>query len=218
MSVTPGRRQRPIETVTKLNGEFRLGVMSGLVTLANAATSTAGHLFVMRWASTTKKAIIRYVAVDWNMTTAFGTAQLMGFDLVGMTASTVVYTGGTAIDLGSTDTTTGKLYQNSDASAFTVNSARIATTGDLTAGTQTLQVNSLAVAFKWQSTTLGTGPGATASLQAALLDARDDGDGVVRSPLVLGANEGFAIRNMILMGATGVGRLGVNIEWDEVTL
>src|SRR3990167_10913950 len=210
--MTTSIRTRPAPSegrASLLHGEYRLSQMSGLLTLANAATATAGHVFVMRYvpAATAKRALIRYVAIDWNMTTAFGTAQLMGFDLINMTASTAVYTGGTAIDCGSTDTTVCQVRQDATVSAFTANSVRIATTGDLTAGTQTLAVNSLATAFHWQSTTLGTGPGATASLQAVLWDARNDGDGQVSSPLELATGEGFAIRNMILMGATGVGRL-----------
>lgn len=205
---------------SKIHGEYRLSQTTGLLTLANAATSTAGHLFVMRYvpAASTKRALIRYVNVNWNMTTAFGTAQLMGFDLINMTASTVAYTGGTAIDCGSTDTTVCQVRQDATVSAFTANSVRIATTGDLTAGTQTLAANSLAQAYQWQSTTLGTGPGATASLNADLWDARDDGGGSkVSSPLELATGEGFVIRNLVLMGATGVGRLCVTVHWDEVT-
>ena len=221
MSAT-NSRTRPAASegnVSKLHGEYRLSQSTGLLTLANAATATAGHVFVMRYvpAATTKRALIRYVAIDWNMTTAFGTAQLMGFDLINMTASTVVYTGGTAIDCGSTDTTVCQVRQDQTGSAFTANSVRIATTGDLTAGTQTLAANALASAYKWQSATLGTGPGATASLQADLWDARDDGFGSCRSPLELATGEGFVIRNRILMGASGVGILGVTVWWDEVT-
>ncbi len=36
-----------------------------------------------------------------------------------------------------------------------------------------------------------------------------------KAPIVLGADEGFVIRNLILMGATGVGRWDFLIEWDE---
>ncbi len=218
---TQDLRNRPAPSqgsYAKLIGEYRVSQTSGLMTLISAATSTAGHAFVARYvpAVTTKRALFRYIGIQWQMTTAFGTAQLMGFDLCPMTASTVVYTGGTAIDCGTTDTTVCKVRQDQAISAFTANSMRIATTADLTAGTQTLAVNALSSLTQWQSTTLGSGPGATASLVGALWDARDDGDGAVRSPLELATGEGFVIRNLVLMGATGVGRLTVTLEWDEV--
>ena len=37
------------------------------------------------------------------------------------------------------------------------------------------------------------------------------------APIVLAADEGFVIRNLILMGATGVGRWDFCVEWDEGT-
>ncbi len=62
------------------------------------------------------------------------------------------------------------------------------------------------------TTTIGT------PVSFTLLDARDDSGSTVRSPLILGQNEGFKVRNTILMGATGVATLVFNIEWDEYSL
>lgn len=206
-------RVRPVESLgnyTKLHGEYKLAAQSGLVTLAAAATTTAGHMFVMENPSATKQAIIRYVSAQFATTTAMGAQQPMGYDLCMFNAATVVYTGGTAIDMF----TLTRSQKNRSAQAltlFTVNTVRICTTLGLTAGTQVL--DSLPMAHKmFLSPVLGD------QQTVVLLDARDDGSSTVRSPLTLGFQEGFTIRNTVLMGATGVGYLTVNVEWDEVTI
>jgi DNA-binding cell septation regulator SpoVG len=56
------------------------------------------------------------------------------------------------------------------------------------------------------------------SISATFLDARDDGDGMVRSAWEFGQDEGFVIRNVVLQGASGVFSMMVTLEWDEVTL
>ncbi len=206
-------RVRPAEALgnySKLHGEYKMAAQSGLVTLAAAATTTAGHMFVMSNPSTTKQAVIRYVSAQFATVTAMGTQQPMGYDLIGMQTATVVYTGGTAIDMF-TLTRSQKNRSDQAATLFTVNRVRIATTLGLTAGTQ--ELDSLPLAHKMFLSPL---IGDTATV--VLLDARDDGSSTVRSPLLLGTNEGFTIRNTVLMGATGVGYLTVNVEWDEVTL
>ncbi len=212
MSILSTDRVRPAESLGRLPnlyGEFRLAAMSGLVTLAAAATTTAGHMFVMRNPSTTKKAVIRYVNVNFVTTTGFSTIQPMAYDLIVARAFTASYTNGTAIDLGST-LTSPKLRANQATSLFTANTCRIATTLGLTAGTQTLDAMPLAQKGGIGATTIA------ASFDALLLDARDDGSSTVRSPITLGQDEGIVVRNVILMGTAGVGYVTVNVEWDEV--
>ncbi len=211
MSVTG--RKRPAEALgeySKLHGEYKLAAQSGLVTLAAAATTTAGHMFVMSNPSSTKQAIIRYVSAQFATVTAMGTQQPMGYDLCMMNTASVVYTGGTAIDMF-TLTRSQKNRTNQALTLFTVNRVRIATTAGLTAGTQ--ELDSLPMSHKmFLSPLIGD------VKEVVLLDARDDGSATCRSPLVLGLQDGFVIRNTVLMGATGVGYLTVNVEWDEVTL
>lgn len=197
--------------VSKLHGERRLSVVSGALTLVAAGTTTAGHVFAARNPDTAKKVLLRYLAVDFNLTTAFTGAQAMGFDVIAATAYSASHTAGTAIDVGSTLANSQKIRTNDALSLFTANTVRIGSTGALTAGTHTLHANALASCQKWMGAV-------GAQLQATLLDARDDGDGAVRSPWEFGADEGFVIRNTILMGAAGVGSLIVTMEWDEVTL
>ena len=45
---------------------------------------------------------------------------------------------------------------------------------------------------------------------AVLFDVNDAG-----YPIVLANNEGFVVRNLILMGAVGVGRFDFQVAWDE---
>lgn len=213
MSISLGKRVRHDEVegrVSKLNGEYRMAAQSGLVTLAAAGTATAGHMFVMRNPSTTKKFQLRYLSAQFATTTAMGAQQPMGYDLIVGRSYTASHTGGTAIDMF-TATGSQKLRTNQDLTLFTVNTVRIATTAGLTAGTHTLDGQALAHKM-FLSPVLGD------SATVVLWDARDDGAATVRSALSLGQDEGIIVRNTVLMGATGVGYLTINVEWDEVTL
>lgn len=205
-------RIRPAESLGQLPnlyGEFRMAAMSGLVTIAAAATTTAGHMFVMRNPSTTKKAVVRYLNVNFITTTGFTTIQPMAYDVIMGRSSSASYTAGTAIDVGST-LASPKLRANQATSLFTANTCRIATTTGLTAGTQTLDAMPLAQAGGIGATTIA------ASFSALLIDGRDDGAATVRSPVTIDSNEVLVVRNVILMGAAGVGYITVNVEWDEV--
>jgi hypothetical protein len=207
-------RVRPAESAgeyTKLHGEYRMSAMSGLVTLAAAATSSAGHLFVMRNPSTTKKVVVRYVSAQFATTTAMSTAQPMGYALHVTRGATAVYTGGTAIDMF-TVTGSQKMRANQDLTLFTVNNVRIATTAGLTVPvTQDYDAHPIS-----QKMFLSPALGAVAEVE--LLDARDDGGAQCRSALVLGYQECLVIENVVLMGAAGVGYFIPTIEWDEVTI
>jgi len=197
--------------VSRLHGERRLSVVSGALTTVAAGTTTAGHLFSFRNPDTAKKVLLRYLAVDFNLTTAFTGAQAMGLDVISATGYTASHSGGTAIDVGSTLANSQKIRTNDATSCLTAGCVRMGTTGALTAGTHTLHANPLNQTQKWMGAV-------GAQISATLLDARDDGDGAVRSAWEFGQDEGFIIRNVVLMGAAGVGSLIVTLEWDEVTL
>lgn len=205
---------RPKESAgdyTTLHGEYKASFLSGAVTLAAAATTTAGHMFVMRVpTAATKKAVIRYVGCEFATVTAATNQQPMGYDLIRATTFTAVYTGGTAIDMF-TLTQSQKLRANQALTLFTVNNVRMCTTAGLTAGTQELDSQALCRKM-FLSPVLGE------VARVDLLDARDDGNGAHRSPIVLAADEGIVVRNVILMGAVLVGNLVINVEWDEVTV
>ena len=203
---------RPLEAYGAyklLHGEFRMSASSGAATTIAAAAP----MFSARWSSTTgKRAVIRYLRADFTLTTAFGTAQPMGVDLIIARAFTASDTAGTAIDMGSTITGSGKLRTGQDASLFAANSTRIATAAALTAGTRTLDANPISQG-KAHMAALG------AQYSIVLLDTRWGVTSVnaARAPIVLAQDEGIVVRNTILMGATGVGTFDITMEWDEAT-
>jgi hypothetical protein len=213
MSIQTIDRVRPdedLQRTRKLLGEYKLAAQSGLATTLAAATTTAGHVFCMRNPHATASAVIRFLNVNFITTTGFTTIQPMAYDVIMGRSSSVVYTGGTAIDLGST-LASPKLRTGAPTSIFgVVNNVRIASTTALVAGTQTLDAMPLAQKGGVGATTIA------ASFDALLWDSRDSGASTIRSPLVIGPSEVMVVRNVILMGAAGVGYITVNVEWDEV--
>jgi hypothetical protein len=199
-----------------LRGSYRLVASTGAVTTIAARTASAGHLFAFRWSPsslTTYNAYIRRIAARFILTTAYGTAQETGCDLMVARSYSASHTGATAIDLGSTVTNTNKFATAQNTSLMGVaGRARIADTGALTAGTHTFDANPIGVLSGWSAAIGAAVPVETSGTDifGNLWDARDNGH-----PLVLAADEGFVIRNLILMGATGVGRWDFLVEWDE---
>jgi hypothetical protein len=199
--------------VSQLYGEYRGSFVSGALTTVAAGTTTAGHVFSLRNTDATKKILLRYLSVDFNLTTAFGAGQAMGFDVIVATGYSASHTGGTAIDMGSTLPNSGKIRTNQTLSSIVANAARIGSTGALTAGTHVLHANPL------NSARSTWAPSVRSSRRRCSTLAMTGRHGVrSRGPWEFGKDEGFIIRNTVLMGATGVGSLIVTMEWDEVTL
>jgi hypothetical protein len=199
-----------------LRGSYRLACSTGLVTTIAAATATAGHLFAMRWSSSTStKMYLKRVGARFTCTTAYGTAQRTGCDLILARSYTASHTGATAIDVGSTVANTGNLDASFATSLIVANATRVADTGALTAGTHTLDANPIADLVGW-TTAIGIQVPETTSGVAGgygiLWDYRQSSHGL---PIKFTQDEGFIIRNKILMGATGVGVWDFLVEWDE---
>ncbi len=199
-----------------LKSRHRLVVSSGAVTTVAARTATAGFLYTMRWASATAtKCYIHYVGAKFTLTTAYGTAQETGCDLIVARSYSASATGATAIDVGSTVADTNQLDAGMGLSLFAANSCRVADTGAMTAGTQTLDANPIGILSGWSAAIGDTVPDVTAGAHerfGTLFSSAETG-----CPLKLTTNEGIVIRNLILMGATGVGRWDFCVEWDEGT-
>jgi hypothetical protein len=183
---------RPIELI----GYYSVAGVSGALTgvAANGAVfsfrNTGSNLMLMR-----------RVMLGFVTTTAFTTAQGLAYALIRANSFTASDTGQTSLF------TAG---QNKHRNGFTnITSApdiRIANTAAITAGTRTLETNSLVV-VSGGSTALGTG------ITPQVLLEQDTGD----YPLVLAQNEGFVVTNLIAMGAAGVIQLNVSIEFAEAT-
>lgn len=184
-------------------GSYRMNVSTGAVTTIAARTATAGHMFSWRWGDTSgAHAYLRYVGVRFTLTTAYGAAQETGIDMILAPAYTVAHTQGTAVTL-----TGNKLLQHHPASLLS--SARVSSTAELTAGTHTLDANPFAATSRWTAT-IGDQIANADGTSRALFDVRNGG-----APVVFAQDQGFVLRNLILMGATGVGRWDFTIEWDE---
>lgn len=185
----------------ELTGAFQLGAASGALTTVAAYTSTAGHVFAFRWApNTSALCAVKRVSVGFNLTTGFGAAQQMGFALYAARSYSASHSGGTPIVL----TGNNNKYRTSLGTSGVTN-AQIATTTALTAGTHTIDSQPLGQTNFWATTTAGS---LLTNYDLISYDAND-------YPFVLANNEGFIIANTILMGATGVGTLIVNVEWFE---
>ena len=177
-----------------------VGAQSGAVT----AVAANGPLFSFRYAGS-NVCMIRRVGIGWATTTGFTAGQLVDFGLVIARSFSASDSGGTAITL-----TGNNCKHRTSLATLTTNDCRIATTAALTAGTRTLDTNTLSQLSGFSTTaTVGTflGTGLNNLFQ------HDAGD----YPIVLANNEGFIITVLTAMGAAGVGRLYVNFEFAEAT-
>lgn len=206
--------------VSSFKGTYALATTTGAVTTVAAGTTTAGFLFSMRYAGT-GKVLLRYLGAQFATTTAFTSAQEVGCEAFIARSYSASPTGGTALDLGATVTNTNKLLTATSTSDFSLASSdvRVATTGALTAGTQTLDANAFGSTSGW------AGAVGITIAKTALFDGKthmpprplaEERAVLGLSPVVLSNNEGIIIRNTVLMGAVGVGRWQFFVEWDEV--
>lgn len=197
--VTP----RPIDVGAL--GSYRVSEFSGLMATIAAKTATAGHIFAWRWGDATNFALLRYLKVRYVVVTGFTAAQELGFDVVIARSYTASHTGGTAITL-----TTNSMKKRTSMGTTLLTSARIATAAALTAGTHTLDAQPMLISG------VKTLAAAATVQDASLEETLDLSDGF-DYPYVFARDEGFIVRNNILMGAAGTVRLHVQVAWHEVT-
>ena len=183
---------RPFE----LTGYFAFGVQSGALT----GVAANGPVFSLRNAAGNGELVlVRHIGIGFLTTTAFTTAQIVDYGLFFARSFTASDSGGTAISIAGNNTKvrTSLVAPNSM-------DARVATTAALTAGTRTLDTNALAQIGAWSG---GAGQGLV-PVQNNLWD-QYTGDQLI----VLAPNEGLVIANLTAMGAAGVIRLYVNVEF-----
>jgi hypothetical protein len=190
-----------------LERTFHVCLSTGLITLIDAATSTAGQIGVFRWLSTTHSALIHRARAVWSTVTPFTNAQEVGMDLVVARAFTAesATVGAVTYSFAAND---GKIWTKQNAPSATAPSFFVSGTAVLTAGTHTLdgapldrcQMVELAAAGTPYRGTMAVDFNPTASN---------------RPPLRLDANEGLILRNTILMGAAGTARVVFAIDLTE---
>jgi hypothetical protein len=171
---------------------YQVGAVSGLLTLV----ATAGHIFAFR-APASGLALVTRIRVRVRTIAGFTAAQEFAIALYKLTGYTVAHTGGTPINVADV-VKLRESYANP-----TYADARIATTTGLTAGTHTLD----AQPFAWDAY---AELAAAATVAKGRIDIDWGSDENADHPLVLAPNEGFIVRNEVLMGAAGTARLHVN--------
>jgi len=143
--------------------------------------------------------LVRRLSIRFVTTTAFTAAQGLDYQLLRANSFTASDTGGTALY-----TAGQNKHRNSFTNITSAPDIRISSTGALTAGTRTLETAGMGIAG-------GSSTGVGTSMLTEDLLGYDSGD----YPLVLAQNEGFVITNGIAMGAAGVIRLQVSVEYAE---
>jgi hypothetical protein len=182
------------------DGKYRLGQFTGLLT----GLAASAEFFQFRWASATHLAAIEFIKVRYVVITGFTAAQELGFDMTLASSWSANGTGGTAVVPGALNLKNRSSFVDSK-----VADLRIATTAALGAGTKTLSGNPM-------MTTAAKTLAAAATVQDAafedVIDLTNSGD----SPIILAQNEGFVLRNAVLMGAAGTVRASVQVAWAEL--
>ena len=187
-----------------LGGYYQASWKSGLMTgiAANAP------VFSFRWAPAVRadgrilSCQLKFLKVFALTITAFGAAQVVEFDTFTQRLWTASDTGGTAGIPASGDQ---KRMNDFPDSAFVGGGdIRISNTAALGVGTRPGEaIASSSFAF-WSS---GIGVG----LVPAIIETWDEH----HVPMVFEPNQGFVIQNSVLMGASGVVQLWVDIGWME---
>ena len=194
-----------------IEGAYRSGKYSGLITTVAAGTGTAGHLWAARWSvpaatqllDKRRVAVLQRLRIRAKTIAGFTAAQEFQIALYKMTAYTAAHTGGSAV-------VAEKKLNTMPAPLLT---QRIAAAAELTAGTHTIGTDPI-------------GADSSAELAAAATVAKGSAEiflsseDLIQHPIELfdtgAAAEGLLLRNEILMGAGGTVRLTVEMDWLEL--
>src|SRR5512138_2323248 len=173
-----------------IEGAYRSGRYSGLIAGVAAGTGTNGHLWVCRWApgnSLTDKrrfAVIQRVLVKASTVTGYTNAQEVQLALYRLTGYSVAHSGGT----GAVALTPTKKRSDVPTAVMT---GRMAGSDQLTAGTQTIDTDSIG-AMSW--TELATGAAVPKGQGGTIFLSTED---LIQHPLILQDQEGLLVRNEV---------------------
>lgn len=186
-------------------GHFSLAVQTGAIT---AAARTDEEILQFRWAGATNRAVVYEIGLTGVIATTAFAVGAISFKATAARAYTAAGSGGAAIAVTSDNMGTRTKKGNSSAAI------RIATTTNLTAGTQSLDANDLGQLTTHSSGGVGAATPIIGSiyLPTTVLFKAAISDG--QSPLYLRTDEGFVIRATV--PATGVWTAGVYVKWAEV--
>jgi hypothetical protein len=184
-------------------GHYRLVATSGVLTGVAAGTATAGFLFALRAPSSNVMVMQRMKVKVWTIIQPTATLEisLKAFRLTGYT---VAVSGGTTISLSSP-----QFKKRTSYASTTIQAASIATTAGLTAGTHTLDTN------EFCSEGISE-PAAAEATSPMLMEMEYLGNEAGEHGMVFTGNEGFIVRNEVLMSAAYTCRMSVAVDWFEV--
>jgi hypothetical protein len=188
-------------------GHYRAAAASGLLTGVGAA----GAVFSMRWGLSNGLFLLKRVQVGYALTTAFTTGQLLDVDIVRCSGFTAPDTGGTALTpfLGNNNKKRSGIMATSQ-----VADMRISSTAALGAGTKTQDTNPFGFLTNLPTNLAAptaTAPGGFLSVSDIYVQSENN-----EHPEMFAQNEGFNVRLPTAMGATGVIKLYVVVDWAEV--
>ena len=180
-------------------GSYRMSLLSGTMAAGLAANS---EVVQFRWSDATRLCVVTSIIFDGLSGSA--TAFAAGFgkvDLMVARSWTADGSGGSAATISGNNQ-----KQRTSMGTTLLGAARIASTAALTAGTKTLDTQSLGQ----YSAAFGTGTSVQWIPQFDLFHIDPGGE----HPLVLAQNEGFVVRATV--PATGTCQFGVTVCWTEV--
>lgn len=185
-------------------GHFSASARSGLITLIAAGTATAGHLWAIRNGNSSITVVIQRIRAIWRTVAGFTAAQEIGMAVYRMTTYTANHTGGTLISPST------PAYQRRTAfpSGSITQGHRIATTTELTAGTQVIDTQPLMIDGYAELATAATVPKGSIVMERVYRPHE--------YPLVLAVDEGLLLRNEVAMTGGGTARVAVELDWFEL--
>jgi hypothetical protein len=189
----------------------------GSLTAANGQnTGTMSYsIFSIQWGSTTKIFQPTQIEFQWSLATTFTTQADLAFGLFVVRSFTAAPSGGTAATFTATQNLySGRFDTNFDKTEFNANGDfRIATTGNLTAGTGNIDKYPMRI---WMGNAAISGGIAGMTSQNPMSIPFEVGnDPNTQSPFIR-YQEGLSIQPLATMGAVGVLNLSVGIEWIEM--
>lgn len=184
-------------------GHYRLCATTGVLTGVAAGTATAGILFALRAPASNVMVMQRLKVKLWSIIQPTATLEvsLKAFRLTGYSAAV---SGGTTIAL-----TSPQFKKRTSYPSTTIQAASIATTAGLTAGTHVLDTN------EFCSEGISEAAAAEAT-QPIVMEMEYLGNEAGEHGMVFTGNEGFIIRNEVLMSAAYTCRMAVVVDWFEV--
>lgn len=190
--------------------QYAVAVQTGSIAAGASANS---EILQFRWDDNSKLALIQEVSVTGLYATTAFAAGPITLRLTVARSMTADGSGGTALEFGG-DSNVDNAALRTNMGDSAVGDFRIATTGALTAATQSLEANDIGQIHThssggWNSATPIIG---SIYLPTTELFKADFGAG--QYPLVLSDNEGFVVRATV--PATGVWVIGFRVRWAEV--